>query len=634
MTPKDPAENIADNAQTSEGKAGATEAGATEKGPSQATKLVQLAAERFRVLLGEDGSPYAVLLDGPNLALPMRGRDGLRQLLARAYYVDTKTAPSATALTDALSVLSGEAAEFDREPVALRLARHQGAIVIDLGTADGRCVIVRPGRWEVADRSPILFRRTALTGEMPIPVAGGDVAAMLNELVNASETEVRLIVGYLIAGLIPDLPHPILAVFGEQGTAKTTLMRLLASIIDPSPAPTRTAPRDIKQWAVTAAASWFIGLDNVSTVSEWQSDAYCRAVTGDALTDRALYTDGDVSVIAFRRLLALTSIDAGSLRGDLGDRMLPIELDRIDPRKRRTDAEVTATFTEAAPELLGGLLDLLASVLDKLPEVRPAQLPRMADFARILAALDLVQGWTTVDDYAGTAADIAETVIDSDPFAVAVRDLAVNKMEWSGTAAELHTQITPDKAPKGWPRSPRAVSGAVRRITPALRHVGVSVEHGRESGGNRTRTITLRADRDGRDAGDGRDEDSDSSSVAVTSAQGNQGTSPDNSWEPPSGPSLPSRQRADQHERRDANLAQPSHLFGPAEKAGRSATQPSRTETAPDLHERQIRDGRDGWDTHSHDLSGDPCGECGAKGPTVVNGFCRSCREWLGMAAS
>jgi hypothetical protein len=580
---KDPAETIVDTSETSDRKAGAAEAGAAEKGPSQATKLIQLAGDKVRVLLGEDGSAYAVPIDGPNVALPMRGRNGLRQLLARAHYVQYKSAASASALTDALTSLEGEAAEYDREPVSLRLAHHNGATVIDLGTADGRCIVARPGSWAVAARSPILFRRTALTGEMPTPIPGGDIAEKLGELVNASEPEVRLIIGWLIAGLIPDLPHPILAVFGEQGTAKTTLMRLLASIIDPSPAPTRTAPRDIKQWAVTASASWFIGLDNVSTVSEWQSDAYCRAVTGDALTDRALYTDGDVSVIAFRRLLALTSIDAGALRGDLGDRMLPVELDRIDPTKRKTDSEVTSTFIDAAPELLGGLLDLLVKVLEKLPHIRPDRLPRMADFARILAALDAVQGWTTVADYAGTAADIAETVIDSDQFAVTIRNFAVKEKEWTGTAGELHTKVTPEKPPKGWPRSPRAVSGAVRRITPALRSVGVTVEHSRdETTSTRSRLITL-AHR------------------------------PDKECEDTSEPSEPSEHRSELQERSDGTS--PSTVRagdGPGSSDGR-AFQPSEQLAMPDLRRRRSSDGSDGLNGESHSLSGADvlCIECG-----------------------
>ena len=560
---------------------------------SVTTQLVELAEEYYRVLLAEDGAPFAVELNGPNLAIPLRGRDSLRQRLARAFFDATGLAPSGAALADALSVLEGAATRKPREPVALRLARDfTGAIVLDLGHPDGRCVIIEPGGWHIADRSPLLFRRTALTGQMALPVGGGVVEQLLGKLVNAEPKMVRLIVAWLVTALIPDLPHPILGVFGEQGTAKTTLMRLLSLLIDPSPAPTRTAPRDLGQWAVTASASWVVCLDNISTIPEWLSDALCRAVTGDGLTSRALYSDSDVSVLTFRRVLAMTSIDAGALRGDLGERLLPIELEVIARSKRRPDADISADFTTAAPKLLGALLDLLAKVLDELPKVHATELPRMADFAKVLHALDAATAWTTVADYAGTAAEVAETIIDSDPVAVAIRDVVAPGGSWTDTAAAMLEKITPERPPKGWPRSPRAVAGALKRITPALRAVGVTVEHSREAGGSRTRLITLTRSAD------------------------------DANRDPASQPSQPSRQAADQPERRDGSRdglrPTPADPGTVGTVAVQPSLEPSHPDTGPDLRGQAPRDGRDGRDGSSppqslpHDtwrVAGTPVGQ-------------------------
>lgn len=469
----------------------ATERDAGDGPRSQASRLVALAHESYRFVLGEDGRAYAVDTDGPTVAVPLRGRDSLRQRLARTYYARTGTAPSASALADALTVIEGETAALDPVPVALRVARHGDQVLLDLGDPTGRVITAGPHGWRLLEASPVLFRRTALTAPLPIPGLGRGMDE-LRALLNVDDARFGLIVGWLLAALVPDIPHPILAVTGEQGTAKSTAARFLVSLIDPSPAPLRTPPRDVRQWVVTAAASWTVALDNVSIIAPWLSDTLCRAVTGEGMVDRALFTDDDVTVLAFRRAVVMTSIDAGALAGDLAERLVPVELDRITPDQRRPDAEIEQLYQTARPGTLGALLDLLVDVLAALPGVRLEQLPRMADFARLLAALDTVTGWTTLATYTAATDDVTDAVLDADPIAGALRALLAGQaVGWAGTAAELLQQITSDTAPKAWPRTPRALAGKVRRLAPALRAAGIDVDFTRASDAHGTRLITL-----------------------------------------------------------------------------------------------------------------------------------------------
>ena len=180
----------------------------------------------------------------------------------------------------------------------------------------------------------------------------------------------------------------------SRGTGKSTAARLLAALIDPSPAQLRAAPRDIEAWVLGASGSCVVVLDNLSSVSDWLSDAICRACTGEGLVRRTLYTDDGLTVTSFRRNVMLTSIDAGSLRGDLGDRLVTIELDLIDPADRKRDQVIAAAFTAAHARLLGALFELTSQVLAVLPRVSLTDPPRMADFAHVLAALDAVTGWS------------------------------------------------------------------------------------------------------------------------------------------------------------------------------------------------------------------------------------------------
>ncbi|MES9804974.1 ATP-binding protein [Streptomyces cinereoruber] len=472
------------------------------RGPSQAAQLVAIARKRYELFMSEDGRPYGVKADGANIALPLRGKAGLRSQLSRIYNDENHGAvASQSALADAMTVLEGVAQAADPRVPHVRVARHGEGVVVDLGDADGRCVIITPDGWDRAARSPVLFRRSGAMKPLPVPLRAGDGLDKLRALLNTDEEGFRLLVAWLVACFIPDLPHPILTFRGEQGTGKSYSAKMVIGIIDPSGAPKRTAPRDIKSWATQAFNSWALCLDNVSIIPDWLSDALCRAVTGDGIVDRALYTDDDVVVLEFRRVLAMTTIDAGALAGDLAERLMTIELHLIPDHKRREEAEMDAAYAEAHPAILASLFDLLAQVLKVLPDVVLTERPRMADFARILAAVDKVQGWQTLDAYKASARDAVADVLDGEPFAQAVAAL-VDRAGEAGltlTASELLERVpTPDKLPKKWPKDPTRAGGQLKRLAPALRTIGIEVDdskRGPKPKKQRLYTLTASAER-------------------------------------------------------------------------------------------------------------------------------------------
>lgn len=454
----------------------------TEKGrgPSQASQLAALARERYDLFMSEDGRPYAVAKDGPMTVYALRGKAGLRSRLSREFTdANGGSVPSQSALADAMTVLEGVAADAEPRLLHLRVARHEGHIVVDLATPEGRCVTIGPDGWRRESTSPVLFRRSGAMKPLPEPIRDGDGLAKLQDLLNTDEEGFHLLVAWLVACFIPDLPHPILTFRGEQGTGKSYAAKMVIGIVDPSGAPKRTAPRDIKAWATQAFNSWALCLDNVSIIPDWLSDALCRAVTGDGIVDRALYTDDDVVVLEFRRVLAMTTIDAGALAGDLAERLVTIELHTIPDARRREENEMDQAYADAHAAILASLFDLLAKVLKVLPDVVLTERPRMADFARILAAVDQVQDWKTMDSYRASARDAVADVLDGEPFAQAVVAL-VDKAGPDGlsltTQEILDSVTTPDKLPKKWPKDSTRAGGQLKRLAPALRTIGIEVD--------------------------------------------------------------------------------------------------------------------------------------------------------------
>lgn len=253
-----------------------------------ATELVAMAREQYQIVRGTDAQVYAVARTNPGVAIPLRGsRDGLRQQLAAAYFDQRGKAPTAVALADMLNVVEGDALRADAAPVDLRVAARGGALYLDRATPAASAIRVTPTGWDVTGAPPVVFRRTALSAPLPEPTRGSTLVPF-RDLLNVDDAGFRLLIGWLLAAYMPGIPHPILALLGQQGTATTTALRLLLSLLDPSTAPARTPPTEPAAWAVTAAHSWAVGLDNVSALPAWLQDALYKAVTGDGIVRRAL----------------------------------------------------------------------------------------------------------------------------------------------------------------------------------------------------------------------------------------------------------------------------------------------------------------------------------------------------------
>jgi hypothetical protein len=79
---------------------------------------------------------------------------------------------------------------------------------------------------------------------LPLPVRGGSIDSLAPFLNLASKNDFVLVVAWLLGALRAGGPYPVLAIAGEQGSAKTVLTKVLRAVIDPSVAPVRALPRD------------------------------------------------------------------------------------------------------------------------------------------------------------------------------------------------------------------------------------------------------------------------------------------------------------------------------------------------------------------------------------------------------
>jgi hypothetical protein len=434
------------------------------------------------------GTAYAdLLIDGHRETWPIRSKR-FRVWLRRRYYQATGDAATAAKIRSALDLLEARA-QFDgpERAVYVRIAEHAGHIYLDLADEQWRVVDIGPDGWHVIGCPPVRFRRPAGISPLPVPERGGSIETLQSFLNLASRNDLVLIVAWLLAALRSGGPYPLLAISGEQGSAKTVLSKLLKALIDPNAAPVRSLSREERELMIAANNGYLLAFDNLSGLPVWLSDALCRLASGGSFAVRQLYTDDDEVLFQAARPILLNGIEEVISRPDLGDRAIFLTLAPIGEAERRPEAELWREFEIARPCILGALLDAVVHGLRALGRVRLDRLPRMADFALWATACEtaLWPAGSFARAYAANRMAAIEGLIEADPVATCVRELMAERSTWTGRAADLlraggavGNEAWTKSA--GWPKTPRALAGRLRRAQMFLRTLGIEITFSRE----------------------------------------------------------------------------------------------------------------------------------------------------------
>ncbi|MGC9985757.1 MAG: hypothetical protein ABSF35_19285 [Polyangia bacterium] len=471
---------------------------------SQAEIIVDLFMDdQVALLHNREGETFASFSVGDHRETWPTASQRLRRHLGRLYYRATQRTPTSGGVSEAQATLEAQALfEGAQQEVYTRIA-GDGRNVVYVDLCDERWRVVEisasTGSFRVVDDSPVRFVRAKGMLALPVPEHGGNLAA-LREMVNVrDDSDWALVVAWLVAALRPTGPYPILLVHGEQGSSKSTLARILRRFVDPNKADLRAEPGNTRDLAIAASNGWVVGLDNLSHIKPWLSDALCRLSTGGGFATRQLFTDRDEVIFDAQRPVVLTGIEEIATRGDLIDRCVSVELQPIAEEKRKPESEIWAAIDASGGQIFGALLDAVACALRAHRDLRLPALPRMADFAiwatAAEAGLGLPKG-AVIAAYQRNRADANQTALEWSPIARLVIALVSEQGAWSGTAMEL-LQVLGGRADdlarraKCWPRTPIAMGGALRRSAPNMREAGIRVEYSRASGHGRQRLITI-----------------------------------------------------------------------------------------------------------------------------------------------
>jgi hypothetical protein len=471
--------------------------GGSRRDPTQADILIEIAGAAG-LFHSPDNTAFADLnIDGHRETWPVRTK-GFKRWLAREFYQTTGGAPNSEALQSALNVVEAKA-HFDgpERPVFIRVGGLDEKLYLDLGDDAWRAVEIDTDGWRVIDNPPVRFRRASGMQPLPVPLPGGSVEMLRSFLNVRSDADFVLVVAWALAVLRNRGPYPVIVLSGEQGSAKSTFSAMLRALLDPNTAPLRALPREIRDLFIAANNGHVLAFDNVSGLRPWISDTICRLATGGGFAVRQLYTDQDEVLFDATRPVILNGIEDIVTRPDLADRAVFLTLEPIPEEHRRSEAELWEAFETKRPLILGVMLDAMVEGLKCLPKTRLPRLPRMADFALWATACETAiwPAGTFWSAYCGNRDEAVENVIESDPVAAAVRDVMLERTEWMGTATYLLGILAEEAGEqvaksKGWPNSPQALSGRLRRAATFLRKVDIEIDYIKE-GKARTRIIHI-----------------------------------------------------------------------------------------------------------------------------------------------
>jgi hypothetical protein len=452
-----------------------------EERRNQADRLIGYALEDVRGLFVDQHRAPHALIDGEPVPLTSRCYSWLRRLI----WEEEGRSVSGEYLKMAAGTLSAHA-EFSgvSRELYTRAAWHEGILYYEL--RPGKVVRVDQGGWTFEANPPVLFRRYVNLKALPDPEAGGSLD-MLDILVNLkSERDRRLFKAYLVTLALEHVGRPILNASGAMGSGKTTIGRVVKRTWDPTaPETVRFDPRDFLQKAMHA---YIVMLDNQNTIPEWAADTLCRLVSGEADSKRRLYTDDEDVIIELRRAAILNGINVPTDRGDVLDRSLVVELERIPDGERMTEEQIWELFAREHPRLLGVLFDTLSKAIALKASIKLSRRPRLADWGEYAAAVYEVMGWgaeTFLKDWDEVVRVQNRATLDGSPVAQAIIKLMEEHEECSDTSSKMHAllkdiaeaqgvDVARDKA---WPKSARWLWRRIKEVLPLL--VAAGIEAGR-----------------------------------------------------------------------------------------------------------------------------------------------------------
>lgn len=293
-----------------------------------------------------------------------------------------------TQIDMALKGISSVGDNLNVETIYNRVAMRNEHIYIDMARPDWKIIKIGSDKVDIIpfDENCPVFTRFQHQGIMSDLVNyTGDPIDEFADLLHIKESDKLIYKILQVAYFLENYPIPIMLITGEHGSAKTTTEKGIINVVDPTKQNLTTLPNDNQDLVLRLYTHYMVGFDNISEMSQQQSDILCTAVTGGGNEKRKLYTDKDMAILSFKRKIVLNGIAPKIDFSDLRDRSIHIETEPIF--KKIPEKKFYKLYHTLLPKVRKQIFELLSGALKIYPDVEEEfeeddkPLPRMADFA-------------------------------------------------------------------------------------------------------------------------------------------------------------------------------------------------------------------------------------------------------------
>ena len=224
---------------------------------------------------------------GPQHAVPIRSV-AFRDFISYRYNHENGMPPSSWNVRRLLRELESKALHICGifSPELRHCPGPDHSLFVDLADDDNRCVHITSDGWttkEATDR--FYFRRAPGAQPLPAPEPADPAAPAptldpLARLLRLSPENAAKIQSWLLSSLLPSGPYPVLILDGPEASGKSTVARILRSLIDPHAAPFTPHPNTERQVLRQAHANRVLVYDHITHLSPRVQDALARVSTG------------------------------------------------------------------------------------------------------------------------------------------------------------------------------------------------------------------------------------------------------------------------------------------------------------------------------------------------------------------